>query len=60
MEDITLDCLGITDEYLSKLKEAQCMTVYTNDKFHIAAFLIPPGMGLPLHDHPCMAVLSKV
>uniref|UniRef100_A0A0G4FLX8 Uncharacterized protein n=1 Tax=Chromera velia CCMP2878 TaxID=1169474 RepID=A0A0G4FLX8_9ALVE len=35
-------------------------TVFQNDDFIICAFFIPTGSRLPLHDHPSMAVVSKV
>jgi hypothetical protein len=60
MNEVTLECLGLDEDTIDKMCDPQCYTVYCNDKFHIAAFFIPAGRGLPLHDHPSMAVLSKV
>jgi cysteamine dioxygenase len=36
------------------------MTVVKDKQFDIAVFILPAGKSLPLHDHPCMSVISKV
>jgi hypothetical protein len=60
MNELSLEELGIKQSYIDTLTESQCMHVINTRQFDITAFLIPPGCQLPLHDHPHMAVLSKV
>ncbi|CEL93704.1 unnamed protein product [Vitrella brassicaformis CCMP3155] len=36
------------------------MDIYENEHFEVKLFIIPPGHGLPIHDHPGMLVISKV
>lgn len=62
-ESITLSDLKITKDTLALLekgKMCRCMHVCDDKKFEINIFLIPKGKMLPLHDHPGMAVISKV
>jgi len=66
MNQITLADLGITERMVSSLKESVCMevaSVYNSSDdrgFTIAAFLMPAGCSLPIHDHPNMTVCSKL
>lgn len=60
MNDVTLEDLGLQGLNLNILKRSFCVTVIETEDFQISAFVLPRGGSLPLHDHPCMAVLSKV
>ncbi len=60
MDKLTLIHLGLTEEDLSSITSSQCMNIAASDKFQISAFIIPEGCFIPLHDHPNMAVCTKV
>jgi hypothetical protein len=61
MNRVTIQDLKVSQSVLSKLPYGVCMTVVeVPHKFDIAAFLLPKGFLLPLHDHPNMAVCSKI
>lgn len=60
LDDVTLADLGLSTEKLTRLKQPLCMHVHESPTFDLAVFLLPAGKSLPLHDHPGMAVLSKV
>ncbi|CEG49082.1 Uncharacterized conserved protein [Plasmopara halstedii] len=34
--------------------------VYENESFSIGIFILPPGVAIPLHDHPRMSVISRI
>ncbi|KAG7387564.1 hypothetical protein PHYPSEUDO_013958 [Phytophthora pseudosyringae] len=34
--------------------------VYEDETFSIGIFILPPGVSIPLHDHPSMSVISRV
>ncbi|RLN52073.1 hypothetical protein BBJ29_010141 [Phytophthora kernoviae] len=34
--------------------------VYEDETFSIGIFILPPGVSIPLHDHPGMSVISRV
>lgn len=57
MSSVSLKDLGLQNYKFSKLA---CVSIVANQQFHIAAFLFPKGGSLPIHDHPKMAVFSKV
>ena len=42
------------------IKGTVCMEVAATPYFQIAAFVLPKGRTLPVHDHPDMTVISKV
>ena len=60
MNDITLDHVNLDRNYIQSLKQSQCMTIMETLYFEISIFIIPRGFQLPLHDHPDMAVFSKL
>ena len=60
MNTITLSDLGLDEAYVLNAKNNVCMNIVNAPEFDIQIFVIPKGQKLPLHDHPSMAVLSKV
>lgn len=60
MNKITLTDLGLDEAYVLHAKDSVCMNIVNAPEFDIQIFVIPKGQKLPLHDHPSMAVLSKV
>ena len=61
MNQVTLEDLGLTEAYLATITYGQCMTIAQEpDKFEIAAFILPRGFALQLHDHPEMTVCTKL
>lgn len=60
MNQVQLEDIGIDANYVQSLTAGQCMTVIESHKFDIAAFLLPAGFKLYLHDHPNMVVCSKL
>lgn len=61
MKKVTLKDLKISSASLSKLPFGLCMTVAEcPERFDISAFLLPKNFPLPLHDHPNMAVCSRL
>lgn len=60
MNNVTLSEVGLDKYDLSSLKESICMSIYSSKKFDISLFIVPAGLAMPLHDHPNMAVLSKL
>lgn len=63
MDKLTLEDLGLTEAIVAARREAVCMEIAskydsaTDQGFHIAAFLLPAGVSLPIHDHPHMTVI---
>lgn len=60
MNAITLEDVGIDIESLRSLRLSICMDVCSTPLFDIAVFVIPEGGNIPLHDHPNMAVFSRL
>ena len=60
MDKCSLQDLGFSQFQISRLRENQCCTIYSSPLFDISVFIICKGKGLPVHNHPSMAVLSKV
>ena len=60
MNDFSLDHVGLEKYKLTAIKESVCMNICSTQKFDIAIFIVPCGWSMPLHDHPNMAVLSKL
>lgn len=61
MPQVQLQHLGIPSTAVGKLKNAISMKVAEKiDMFEIAAFVLPRGFTIHLHDHPNMAVCSKL
>ena len=60
MSEVTLADVGLSAASISRSKYSLCMDIVKTPSFHTAVFLLPQGHALPLHDHPEMAVLSKV
>lgn len=57
MSSVSLDDLGFKGY---KFNKQVCVNIAQHGNFHIAAFLLPKGKLLPIHDHPKMAVCSKL
>jgi hypothetical protein len=57
MSKVSMNDLGLADY---KFSVPECMSVVSLPNFHIAVFLVPRSYSLPLHDHPNMAVASKL
>lgn len=60
MDQVTLEELGLSMDYFLDLSYGQSMTIVETPLFDIAAFILPKGFILPLHDHPNMIVCSKL
>ena len=61
MKTVTLNDLGITEAKVSSMNRNTCSTIIeVADRFEIAVFYLSKGRSLPIHDHPHMAVLSRV
>lgn len=60
MNTVKLSDLGLDEAYVLNAKDSVCMNIVNSAEFDIQVFVIPKGKQLPLHDHPNMAVLSKV
>lgn len=60
MNEVTLSDLDLDNSYIEKLKVGQAITILETNLFDITAFLLPKGFVLPLHDHPSMAVCTKM
>lgn len=60
MDGITAEDIGFDRYDHSILGRNKCVSILCNSSFHLAAFYIPAGSALPLHDHPSMTVISKV
>lgn len=60
MNQVTLEEIGLNMDYLADLTYGQSMTIVETPSFDIAAFILPRGFTLPLHDHPHMIVCSKL
>jgi hypothetical protein len=58
MSQVKASDLGI--EKIGPLSRQLCMSVLETDRYHMAAFLIPTGKQIPVHDHPGMSVYSKL
>lgn len=65
MNQVTLSDLGLTERMVSSLRDSVCLNVAScyspsEDRgFDIAAFVLPQGATLPIHDHPNMAVCNR-
>jgi len=60
MEKLTLKDIGLSLTALDRITTSQCLNIADSEQFQISAFIIPAGCFIPLHDHPNMAVCSKV
>jgi len=60
MNKVSLHEIGLSEDDVPFLKDNMCMDIFSSSNFNIAVFIIPSGHKLPLHDHPGMAVLSKL
>lgn len=60
LNQVQLEDLAIERSYIESLTAGQCMTVFESSHFEIAAFLLPAGFKLHLHDHPNMVVCSRL
>lgn len=65
MNQVTLSDLGLTERMVSSLRDSVCLSVAScssaavEDRgFDIAAFVLPQGATLPIHDHPDMTVCN--
>lgn len=61
MASVSLDDLGVSMDQVHAMDRNYCSTIIEKtDNFEIAVFFLSAGRSLPIHDHPDMAVLSKV
>jgi hypothetical protein len=60
MNTVNLSHLDIDTAYVESVSMGQCMSVFGSKQFDIAAFILPKGFKLYLHDHPNMIVCSKL
>jgi hypothetical protein len=60
MNEVTLTDVGLHVYDLSTIKDSVCMSICSTRNFDISLFIIPAGLAMPLHDHPDMAVLTKL
>jgi hypothetical protein len=60
MNTVNLEHLGVDTAYVESVSMGQCMAVFGSKQFDIAAFILPKGFKLYLHDHPNMIVCSKL
>ncbi|KAG7400701.1 hypothetical protein PHYBOEH_004748 [Phytophthora boehmeriae] len=45
---------------LERPKRVHYEHVYEDETFSIGIFILPPGVSIPLHDHPGMSVISRL
>lgn len=60
LNSFNIDDIGINEDILLRLTHSVSMSVCTTAKFEIVIFFLPAGSHIPLHDHPNMAVLTKI
>lgn len=60
MQKVKLNHLSISPSRIESLRYAKCMSIYESNNFDVAAFLLPKGYVLHLHDHPHMMVCTKM
>lgn len=60
MSSLTLNDVGMTLLEAQSCPRNQCFEIFSNEKIQLAVFIIPGGQKLHLHDHPGMAVISKL
>lgn len=60
MSDVTLEDLGLQGDSVSYARRPLCLTIVDHPSFHVAAFVLPKKFHMSLHDHPNMAVCTKL
>jgi hypothetical protein len=60
MNQLRLEHLGLSENGVNSVKRSCCMNIVSTGQFDLTVFILPSGSVIPLHDHPNMAVLSKV
>lgn len=60
MNNVSLNHLGLDRSYISRINYGECVTITSTPLFDIAAFILPKGFTLQLHDHPNMIVCTKL
>lgn len=60
MDKLTLNDIGLSTQELSEISSGQCVNIADENNFQISAFILPKGCSIPLHNHPYMAVCTKV
>lgn len=60
MKAMDVTHLGLSQSYVESCRFSQCFPICTETNFELAVFIIPAGRRLKLHDHPGMAVASKL
>ncbi|KAE8998390.1 hypothetical protein PR003_g12740 [Phytophthora rubi] len=51
---------GSDDDEPERPQRVHYQHVYEDETFSIGIFILPPGVSIPLHDHPGMSVISRV
>lgn len=60
MDELTLEDVGLSKRRVAGADYSQCFELFSSESFQFAVFIVPAGQKLHLHDHPNMAVLSKI
>jgi cysteamine dioxygenase len=60
MKSMDISQLGLSESYVNSCSFSQCFPLCAEKDFELAVFIIPAGRTLKLHDHPKMAVVSKL
>ena len=60
MDKLSLEDIGLNRQRVEGVDCSQCFEVFSSENFQLAVFILPAGEKLHLHDHPNMAVLSKI
>jgi hypothetical protein len=59
-DKLTLRDVGVTVDAAQRCSINQCFELYADQNIQLAVFIIPKGLKVRLHDHPNMAVISKL
>ena len=60
LDKLTLRDVGVTADAVQRCTFNQCFELYSDQNIQLAVFIIPKGHKVRLHDHPNMAVISKL
>ncbi|POM72184.1 hypothetical protein PHPALM_11144 [Phytophthora palmivora] len=52
--------LQVPESGVERPKRVHYKHVYEDETFSIGIFILPPGVSIPLHDHPGMSVISRL
>lgn len=60
IKSINISHIGLSESYVNSCSFSQCFSLCAERNFELAVFIIPAGRTLKLHNHPKMAVVSKL